>query len=155
MSAATGPSNFRPGAPSQRGMAKVQFHRGGLLAISAAVLIVTFASGYALGHGTTPEASAAAACTWTTFPSYPNFTAIPRGVIAGVAYRTFAAASRVARFYQAGAGQTAWTFVPTQEGGPTWVFQFTQGSGCHGILTVQADQAGGTVVEANPTSTTD
>jgi hypothetical protein len=61
----------------------------------------------------------------------------------------------VARFYQAGAGQTAWTFVPTQDGGPTWVFRFTENSGCHGILTVQADQAGGTVVEANPTSTAD
>src|SRR2546422_453776 len=84
----------------------------------------------------------------------PGSPASRGGVTAVVAYRPFAAASRVARFYQAGAGQTAWTFVPTQEGGPTWVFQFTQGSGCHGILTVQADQAGGTVVEANPTSTT-
>ncbi|TMD04600.1 MAG: hypothetical protein E6J01_12680 [Chloroflexi bacterium] len=137
-------------------MAKAQFHRGGLLAISAAVLIVTFASGYALGHGTTHQASAGAgACTWTTFPSYPNVTALPRPANAGVAYRTFAPASRVARFYQAGAGQTAWTFVPTQDGGPTWVFHFTENSGCHGILTVQADQAGGTVVEANPTSTAD
>ena len=136
-------------------MAKAQFHRGGLLAISAAVLIVTFASGYALGHGTTHPASATGACTWASFPSYPNSTAIPRGVSAGVAYRTLATASRVAHFYQAGAGQTAWTFVPTQDGGPTWVFHFTENSGCHGILTVQADQAGGTVVEANPTSTAD
>jgi len=137
-------------------MAKAQFHRGGLLAISAAVLIVTFASGYALGHGTTHQASAAAGtCTWTTFPSYPNVTALPRPGNAGVAYRTFASASRVARFYQAGAGQTAWTFVATQDGGPTWVFHFTENSGCHGILTVQADQAGGTLVEANPTSTAD
>ena len=137
-------------------MAKGQFHRGGLLAISAAVLIVTFASGYALGHGTTHQASAGAgACTWTTFPSYPGSTSIPRPGNAGVAYRTPASASRVARFYQAGAGQTAWTFVPTQDGGPTWVFHFTENSGCHGILTVQADQAGGTVVEANPTSTAD
>jgi hypothetical protein len=136
-------------------MAKAQFHRGGLLAISAAVLIVTFASGYALGHGTTQPASAAGACSWTTFPSYPNGTTIARGATAGVAYRTSAAASRVARFYQAGAGQTTWNFVPTQTGGPTWVFHFTQGNACHGILTVQADQAGGTVVEANPASTAD
>lgn len=136
-------------------MAKAQFHRGGLLAISLALLIVTFASGYALGHGTTPQASASGACTWTTFPLYPNSTAIPRGASAGIAYRTSAATSRVARFYQAGAGQTAWTFVPTQNGGPTWVFHFTENSGCNGILTVQADQAGGTVVEANPTSTAD
>jgi hypothetical protein len=136
-------------------MAKAQFHRGGLLAISAAVLIVTFASGYALGHGTTQPASAAGTCAWTTFPAYPNVTALPRGGNPGVAYRTFASASRVAHFYQAGAGQTAWTFVPTQDGGPTWVFHFTENSGCHGILTVQTDQAGGTVVEANPTSTAD
>ncbi len=136
-------------------MAKATFHRGGLLAISAAVLIVTFASGYALGHGTTHQASATAVCTWTTFPSYPNATAIPRGISAGLAYRTFASASRVAHFYQAGAGQTAWTFAPTKDGGLTWVFHFTENSGCQGILTVQADQAGGTVVEANPTSTAD
>ncbi len=136
-------------------MAKAQFHPGGLLAISAAVLIVTFASGYALGHGSMQPAPAAAACTWTSFPSYPNFTTIPRPDAAGVAYRTYASASRVARFYQAGAGQNAWTFIPGQQGGATWVFQFTDGSGCHGILTVQSDQAGGTVVEANATSTAD
>jgi hypothetical protein len=137
-------------------MAKAQFHRGGLLAISAAVLIVTFASGYALGHGTTHQASAGAgACTWATFPSYPGSTSIGRQGSAGVAYRTPASASRVARFYQAGAGQTAWTFVATQDGGFASVFSFTENSSCHGILTVQADQAGATVVEANPTSTAD
>jgi len=135
-------------------MARAQFHRGGLLAISAAVLIVTFASGYALGHGTTQPAAVADACSWTTFPSYPNGTAVA-GFTSGVAYRTSAAAGRVARFYQAGAGQTTWNFVPTQTGGPTWVFHFTQGNACHGILTVQADQAGGTVVEAKPASTAD
>ena len=130
--------------------ARTRFHRGGLLAISAAVLLVTFASGYALGHGTQHPSTTASGCSWTSFPTYPNATAGFRANGGGVAYRTYVSASRVARFYESGGGQSVWTFVPAQQSEQQWVFRFTTGSGCHGVLVVSADGSGATLVEANP-----
>lgn len=129
-------------------MARATFHRGGLLAISAAVLIVTFAGGYALGHGTQPSSGTPSGCNWSDFPAYPNSFAVSSKVV-GVAYRTYASVSQVARFYQAGAGQRTWSFIPNPHTGPAASFRFTASDSCHGILAVQADPAG-TIIEANP-----
>lgn len=135
-------------------MAKATFHRGGLLAISAAVLIVTFASGYALGHGTQPSSAAAVStCNWSVFPGFPNATALSARAT-GVSYRAYAASfAQVVRFYQAGAGQRAWTFVQTPTpGARVATFRVEGPNGCRGILTIQSDQAGVTIIEVNADS---
>jgi len=125
------------------------------VAVSAAVLIVTFASGFALGYGTHTPSSAAAtsSCHWSDLPVYPNaFAVSSRGV--GIAYRVYGAAfSQVVRFYQAGAGQSSWTFTQSSPRGAFIAMFRVQGpNDCHGILSVQAEATGGTVIEANPSS---
>lgn len=131
------------------------FHRGGLLAISAAVLIVTFASGFALGYGThrTPPAAITSSCNWSDLPAYPNsFAVSSRGV--GIAYRVYGAPfSQVVRFYQAGAGRSSWTFTQTSpRGADIAIFRVEGPNNCHGILSIQTQATGGTVIEANPYS---
>ncbi len=123
--------------------------------MGAAVLIVTFASGFALGYGTHTPASAAAtsSCHWSDLPAFPNaFAVSSRGV--GIAYRVYGAPfSQVVRFYQAGAGQSSWAFTQTpQRGAFIAMFRVAGPNGCHGILSIQADATGGTVIEANPSS---
>lgn len=121
--------------------------------MAAAVLIVTFASGFALGYGThrTPSAGL---CNWGTLPTYPTASIGSYQGGAGVAYRVYGTPfSQVVRFYRAGAGQSSWTFTQTSPQGPfIAVFRVEGPNGCHGTLTIQAQSAGETFVQANSTS---
>jgi hypothetical protein len=135
-----------------------EVHRGGLLAISAAVLIVTFATGYALGHGSQPSpaaASASTSCNWGTFPVYPNAVAVSPMGSTGLTYRAKAPLLQVARFYQAGANQSTWTFTPTSQKASAVVFRIGGSGGCRGLLTLRADPAGTTTIQAAPDANSD
>jgi hypothetical protein len=131
-----------------------EFHRGGLLAISAAVLIVTFAMGFALGHGlqaSQPSPAAAttqSACNWGAFPVYPNASAVSSQAGAGLTYRAKASVAQVARFYMGGANQSTWTFTPTSQKASAVVFRVGGSDGCRGVLSVRADAAGGATIQA-------
>lgn len=129
-----------------------EFHRGGLLAISAAVLIVTFATGFALGHGwqVSPAATTATqgTCNWGAFPVYPNASAVSSDAGAGLTYRAKASVAQVARFYMGGANQSTWTFTPTSQNASAVVFRVGGSNGCRGVLSVRADAAGGTTIQA-------
>lgn len=123
--------------------------------MGAAVLIVTFAGGFALGYGThkPPSAAATSTCNWRDLPAYPSAVAVSSSV-AGIAYRVYGTAfSHVVRFYQVGAGQSAWTFTQTTaREGLLAMFRVEGPNDCHGILSIRTDASGGTVIEANPLS---
>lgn len=122
--------------------------------MAAAVLIVTFASGFALGYGThrTPSAALAGSCNWGTLPTYPTASMGSVQGGAGITYRVYGTPfSQVVRFYRAGAGQSSWTFTQTStQGAHIAVFRAEGPNGCHGTLTIQAQSAGETIVAGNP-----
>jgi len=124
--------------------------------MAAAVLIVTFASGFALGYGThrTPSAALASSCNWGTLPTYPTASMGSVRGGTGFAYRVYGTPfSQVVRFYRAGAGQSSWMFTQTPTQGPyIAVFRGQGPNGCRGTLTIQTQSAGETIVEANSTS---
>jgi len=137
-------------------MAKPDFHVhwAGLLAMGAAVLVVTFASGFALGYGsqaTSGTAYPTSGCDWGAFPAYPGAVTIsaPGG---GVAFRVYGVPySQVDRYYQLGAGQESWSFTrSSQRGAFVDTFRVDGPSGCRGTMIIQIDTGGGTRIEANP-----
>jgi len=127
------------------------FHRAGLLAMGAAVLVVTFATGFALGYGSHSASTVTSStCDWRAFPTFPGALTIsaPSG---GIAYRVYGVPySQVVRFYQQGAGQDSWSFTRSSSRGAVLdTFRVDGPNGCRGIVTIQIDAGGGTRIEAS------